>query len=59
MPYARADAPEKKQVISEAVSLSIKDPGQAQFRWPQIATTEEGSVNYCGMVNAKSAYPGL
>jgi len=48
--------PEKK-IISDAVGLSIKDPGTAQFRWPQITVTEEGSVNYCGMVNAKSPYP--
>jgi hypothetical protein len=48
--------PEKK-VISDAVSLSIKDPGSAQFRWPQISAVGDGAVNYCGMVNAKSPYP--
>jgi hypothetical protein len=48
--------PEKK-VISDAVGLSIKDPNTAQFRWPQISAAEEGAVNYCGMVNAKSPYP--
>lgn len=48
--------PEKK-VISDAVDLSIRDPGSAQFRWPQISATQDGSVNYCGMVNAKSPYP--
>jgi hypothetical protein len=55
--HTRELAPEEKQVITKAVSLSIVNPGQAQFRWPQIASTEEGSINYCGMVNAKSAYP--
>jgi len=49
--------PEEKQVISKAVSLSIVDPGHAQYRWPQIADTEDGSINYCGMVNAKSSFP--
>jgi hypothetical protein len=49
-------APEKK-VISDAVALSIKDPASAQYRWPKISVADEGSVNYCGMVNAKSAYP--
>jgi hypothetical protein len=49
--------PEEKQVISKAVSLSIADPGHAQYRWPQIADTEDGSINYCGMVNAKSSFP--
>lgn len=48
--------PEKK-VISDAVALSIRDPGSAQFRWPTIPASEEGQVNYCGMVNAKSPYP--
>jgi hypothetical protein len=49
--------PEEKQVITKAVSLSIVDPGHAQYRWPQIADTEDGSINYCGMVNAKSSFP--
>ena len=49
-------SPEKK-IISDAVALSIKDPGSAQFRWPTIPASEEGQVNYCGMVNAKSPYP--
>jgi hypothetical protein len=48
---------EEKQVITKAVGLSIANPGQAQYRWPQIANTEDGAINYCGMVNAKSAYP--
>jgi hypothetical protein len=48
--------PEKK-IITDAVSLSIKDPAAAQFRWPTIPVSEEGSVNYCGTVNAKSPYP--
>ena len=49
--------PPEKKVISDAVGLSIKDPGSAQYRWPKIPASEEGSVNYCGMVNAKSPYP--
>jgi hypothetical protein len=49
--------PEEKQVISHAVGLSIVNAGSAQFRWPQIANTEDGSINYCGMVNAKSSFP--
>ena len=48
--------PEKK-VISDAVGLSIKDPATAQFRWPQISAADDGAVNYCGMVNAKSPFP--
>jgi hypothetical protein len=48
--------PEKK-IITDAVALSIKDAASAQYRWPMIPASEEGSVNYCGMVNAKSPYP--
>ncbi len=49
--------PEEKAVISHAVGLSVLNPNTAQFRWPQIADTEDGPTNYCGMVNAKSPYP--
>jgi hypothetical protein len=48
--------PEEKAVISHAVGLSVQNPNSAQFRWPQIADTEDGPTNYCGMVNAKSSY---
>jgi len=47
----------EKKIISDAVGLSIKDPKSAQYRWPKISSSDEGSVNYCGMVNAKSPYP--
>jgi hypothetical protein len=49
-------APEKK-IITDAVALSVRDGASAQFRWPKISASEEGAVNYCGMVNAKSPYP--
>ena len=49
--------PEEKEVISHAVGLSVLNPNTAQFRWPQIADTEDGPTNYCGTVNAKSPYP--
>jgi hypothetical protein len=49
--------PPEKKVITDAVALSIKDAGSAQYRWPNIAASDEGRVNYCGMVNAKSPYP--
>ena len=50
-------SPPEKKIITDAVALSIKDPGSAQYRWPKIPASEEGAVNYCGMVNAKSPYP--
>jgi hypothetical protein len=49
--------PPEKKIISDAVALSVKDGASAQYRWPKISAAEEGSVNYCGMVNAKSPYP--
>jgi hypothetical protein len=49
--------PEEKAVISHAVGLSVLNPNTARFRWPQIADSEDGPTNYCGMVNAKSPYP--
>lgn len=49
--------PEEKAVVSHAVGLSVSNPNSAQFKWPQIANTEDGNINYCGMVNAKSPYP--
>ena len=55
--HTRDLLPEEKQVISKAVGLSIINPASAQYRWPQIANTEDGSINYCGMVNAKSSFP--
>jgi hypothetical protein len=55
--HTRELQPEEKQIIGKAVGLSIVNPGQAQYRWPQIANTEDGAINYCGMVNAKSNYP--
>ena len=48
--------PEEKAVIMHAVGLSVLNPNTAQFRWPQIADTEDGPTNYCGMVNANSPY---
>jgi hypothetical protein len=49
--------PPEKKIITDAVALMVKDGSAAQFRWPKISAVEEGSVNYCGMVNAKSQYP--
>ena len=53
----RSLSPDEKKVISDAVSLSIKDPGSAKFHWAKISATAEGSVNYCATVDAKSPYP--
>jgi hypothetical protein len=49
--------PSEKKIIVSALSPSLKDPGSAKFRWAKIRDATEGSVNYCGMVNAKSPYP--
>ena len=48
--------PDEKAVVSHAVGLSVSNPNSAQFKWPQIANTEDGNINYCGMVKANSPY---
>jgi hypothetical protein len=48
--------PEKKAIV-DAVSASLRDPGSAKYKWtkfPLVVT--EDSVNYCGIVDAKSPY---
>ena len=47
----------EKDVISHAVGLSVSNPNSAQYKWPQISDAQDGTINYCGMVNAKSPYP--
>ena len=51
--------PEEKQVIMNAVSSSVKDPGGAKYRWARFSRDVplSGNVNYCATVNAKSPYP--
>jgi hypothetical protein len=48
--------PDEKAVVSHAVGLSVSNPNSAQFKWPPIANTEDGNINYCGMVKANSPY---
>ena len=40
-PHRDLTLPEKK-IISDAVALSIKDPGSAQYRWPTISASDRG-----------------
>ena len=49
--------PEEKKIITDAVSLSIREPNSARFRWTKMPNTVEGSGNYCASVDAKSPYP--
>ena len=49
--------PEEKKIITDAVSLSIREPNSARFRWTKMPNTLEGSGNYCASVDAKSPYP--
>ena len=49
---------QEKKAIMDAVAPSLRDPKSAKYRWtkfPEVVT--EDSVNYCGMVNAKSPFP--
>lgn len=49
--------PEEKKIVTDAVSLSIREPNSARFRWTKMPNTMEGSGNYCASVDAKSPYP--
>ncbi len=49
--------PAEKKIIADAIAPSLRDAATAQYRWPKIEDSPAGSVNYCGMVNAKSPYP--
>jgi hypothetical protein len=48
--------PAEKGALSKAMSMSLKDPGSARFRWLQFPRyPERDSVTWCGMVDAKNA----
>jgi hypothetical protein len=49
--------PAEKKIIVDAIAPSLREPGSAKYRWAKISNAPEGSVNYCGMVTAKSPYP--
>jgi hypothetical protein len=50
---------DEKRVIAEAVSVAIRDPASARFRWARFrrSAASAPSANYCAMVNAKSQHP--
>ena len=50
-------SPQEKKIIVDAVAPSIRDAASAKYKWAKIPISNEGSTNYCGMVNAKSPYP--
>ena len=50
--------PAEKKIIVGAIAPSLRDPGSAKYRWAKIRNATDGAVNYCGMVNAKSPFPG-
>jgi hypothetical protein len=51
--------PQEKKAIVDAVAPSLRDPASARYRWAKFPTDTppDGSVNYCGTVDAKSPYP--
>jgi hypothetical protein len=56
---ARDLTPDEKKVIIAAVAPSLRDPASAKYRWTKLSTVpaDDGSFNYCAMVDAKSPYP--
>jgi hypothetical protein len=50
--------PQEKKAIVDAVAPSLRDPGSAKYKWTKFpVVVTEDSVNYCGIVDAKSPYP--
>lgn len=49
----------EKVALARSLSLTLKDPDAAQFRWlPAIKQLRDGEVGYCGLVNGKNSYGG-
>jgi ABC-type Fe3+-hydroxamate transport system substrate-binding protein len=50
--------PDEKIVVVAAVAPSLRDPTSAKYRWTKLSTVpaDDGSFNYCAMVDAKSPY---
>ena len=51
-------SPDEKKVIVDAVAPSLRDAGSAKYHWTKLSTSpaDDGSVNYCATVDAKSPY---
>ncbi len=50
--------PQEKKAIVDAVAPSLRDPGSAKYKWTKFpVVVTEDSVNYCGIVDAKTPYP--
>ena len=50
--------PDEKKLIVAAVAPSLRDPSSAKYKWTKLSTqpAEDGSINYCSTVDAKSPY---
>jgi hypothetical protein len=49
--------PEEKKIIADAVAPSLRDPGEAKYKWtkfPMVPPSD--AVSYCATVDAKSPY---
>ena len=56
-PQLRELTPEEKKIIVDAVAPSLRDPGEAKYKWtkfPMVPPSD--AVSYCATVDAKSPY---
>lgn len=56
---ARPLSQAERQIVAAAASRNLKDPGSAQFRWPDARNLKDGSAPvYCAVVNARNSFGG-
>ncbi len=58
--HYRPLSPAERESLRRSVSMTLKDPDAAQFKWiPVIADGPSGKpIGYCGLVNGKNSYGG-
>lgn len=52
--------PPEKAILAKGFAAGLKDPDSAKFQWTRIpkALPVGGTLDYCGLVNAKNSYGG-
>jgi len=50
----------EKQGLARSLSMTLKDPNAAQFKWmPVVLVDRDGITDYCGLVNGKNGFGGF
>jgi hypothetical protein len=50
----RSLSPTEQAALAKTLSLRLKDPTGAQFKWLPVAANGSGPIGYCGVVNFRS-----